>query len=683
MPPKPSLNISVSEYDSTLNQLLESLPIAVITFKRGILLAANKSFHEYIGPQISKILKPGMKLPDYVRATHMVNEGFKVDNAVIDNKLTELLYDTDIDAWVSERLKIYRTDSVFDEYDDGAGWWHSINKYYPEDDTYIGIRIDINDLKNAKEKAILASKAKSEFLANMSHEIRTPMNGVIGMAQVLQGTPLTDTQTECVSVIMRSGEALITIINDILDFSKVEAGKLLLESHPFDLEEAAEDVVALLGVSANQKGIELILDYQNPTNRLVVGDIGRVRQIMTNLVGNAIKFTSSGFVLLNVSVANIGSAANISMSIQDTGIGIAEESLGHIFDEFTQADGTTTRLFGGTGLGLSLTKSLVEAMDGSIQAQSKPGKGTTISLNVKLESGDLVSDIKSPSQAMPYAGLLADCRVLIVDDLSQNITVLAALLNSIGVKSDAANSAREAIQKINAMTANKSRYDLMITDYQMPEVDGYSLVRALRKKPMFDTLKIMVLSSVMDDIIKNKFSQLDDCTYYQKPVRMSHLRASIGKTLEPEPVIRSSEPSVSEGRSPTLVDSISDQETKKRILVAEDDKTNQLVLKRMLEPLGYNLDIVDNGEVACQLFQSRQYDLILMDISMPVMDGLEALKMIRVAEKGKPPTPIIAITAHALKGEKEEFLEAGFDSYLAKPVSIVDLHNALDKWIPE
>ena len=683
MPASPQIDSTLSRRDDTLNQLLESLPIAVITFKRGILVAANKSFHDYIGPQISSILKPGMKLTDYVRATHMVNTGFKIDNTVVDNKITELLYDTDKDGWVRERLKIYQTDSVFDEYDDGVGWWHSIHKYYPEDDTYIGIRIDINDLKRAQENAIQASKAKSEFLANMSHEIRTPMNGVIGMAQVLESTNLTETQTECVNVIMRSGEALITIINDILDFSKVEAGKLLLETEPFNMEEAVEDVIALLGVSANQKGIELILDYQNPEGRLVIGDIGRLRQIMTNLIGNAIKFTSKGFVLLKVSVVDNKGLADINISIQDTGIGIAEDHLNHIFDEFTQADGSTTRLFGGTGLGLSLTKRLVEVMAGSIKAESKLGKGTIISLKVRLELGSDIPATETASGDTYIPGLLAESRVLIVDDLKQNITVLTALLKSLGIQPDTAGSAHEAIEKINQMTAKKSQYDLLITDYQMPEISGYSLISALRKKPLFDDLQIMVLSSVMDDDVKTKVSKLDNSIYYQKPVRMSHLRTTIGKTLEPTAVSRSAELAISKTPSIKSSDKLDAQGPKHRILIAEDDATNQLVLRRMLEPMGYALDIADNGEVACQFHQARHYDLILMDISMPIMDGVKALKAIRAFEKGRPQTPIIAITAHALKNEREKFLDAGFDSYISKPISVVNLRETLNAWLDD
>lgn len=675
-------NISAMlDHDNTLDQLLESLPIAVITFKRGLLLAANKSFHAYMGPEVASLLKPGLNLKDYVSATHAINEGLKTDNAVIDNDATALLYKSDKDAWVRERLKIYKTNSVFDEYDDDGGWWHSINKYYPEDDTYIGIRIDINELKRAQEQAIVASQAKSEFLANMSHEIRTPMNGVLGMAQVLQGSHLSDDQKECVDMIMRSGEALLTIINDILDFSKIEAGKLEFEAIPFDLEEAAEDVVALMGVSANQKGIELILDYQNGADQLVTGDMGRIRQVLTNLIGNAIKFTSSGFVLLKIRVAKVDEVLNAHITVKDTGIGIAKKSLEHIFEEFSQADSSTTRVYGGTGLGLSITKSLVKAMNGTIEAESELGKGTMISVQLNLEAGGQVIGEKVETQKPPETGFYPDSQVLIVDDLPQNLTVLCGLLTNLGITPDTASSAREAIAKIKQKAAQKSKYDLMITDYQMPEFNGHSLVSAIRKKVTLNDLNIMVLSSVVDDTVKSKFSQLSNCSYYPKPVRMSYLRASIEKTLKPStanppdqtPVVK--EEASAEQRDETP------KTDKKRILIAEDDKTNQLVLKRMLMAMGHELDIADNGKIACELFQERQYDLILMDISMPVMDGVEALKEIRVAENGKKQTPIIAVTAHALKGEKDKFLEAGFNSYLSKPVSGNALQEQVGVWL--
>ena len=660
--------------DNTLSQVLENLPIALITFKGGVFLTANEKFHEYIGPEITAILKPGLKLSDYVAATHARNEGLKIDSEVSGNKAVELLHGTDKEAWINERLKMYRVNDNFDEYDETIGWYKNINKYYPEDDTYIGFRIDINDLKKAQEQAEMAAQAKSEFLANMSHEIRTPMNGVIGMVQVLQGTPLNDKQTHCLDVIMRSGEALLTIINDILDFSKIEAGKLEFETEPFDLEEAAEDIIALLGVTANQKGIELILDFQNPSAHLVVGDVGRMRQILTNLVGNAIKFTESGYVLLKIQTAQIGEKLDVTMSITDTGIGISEEALEHIFDEFTQADGSTTRLFGGTGLGLSITKSLVETMKGDIKAQSILGEGTTITIELNLDTAKVNNQLADQPSDGPDVALCSNSRVLIVDDIDQNLKVLDAMLDKLDVQPDMVSSAKDAVLKLKEMAIKKSHYDLLITDYQMPEIDGFKLVSAIRKNPRFDTLKIMVLSSAMDDEIRRKFSKFNNCVYYQKPVRMSYLQSSIQKTLKPIKPANAVQPT-NQGEASGNFTPIA--KVKKRVLVAEDDKTNQIVIKMMLETLEYDFDVVANGAVACKLYQERLYDLVLMDISMPVMGGVEALIKIRAFENGKRHTPIIAVTAHALKHEKEKFLEAGFDGYLPKPITKTDLENII------
>lgn len=547
-------------------------------------------------------------------------------------------------------------------------WVESAKSYYESaagEPFIIGVLTDITELKSREEalviaerKAIEASKAKSEFLANMSHEIRTPMNGVLGMTQVLQGSGLTHDQAESVKIIMRSGEALMTILNDILDFSKIEAGKLEFAAKPFDLEDAVEDVVALLGTTANQKHIELILDYKNSINHMVIGDAGRVRQILTNLVGNAIKFTSVGSVLLKVRVTSLDDMLNVDIDVKDTGIGIAEENLERIFDEFSQADGSTTRLYGGTGLGLSITKSLVKAMEGHIKAESRLGYGTNISLQLEFKAGSVVKKVPPRSQSMPLLGLPNDSRVLIVDDLDQNLVVLEGLLDSLGVKPDKASSAKDAVKKIQS---EKSGYDLLITDYQMPEIDGYALVKAIRSKPRFNRLKILVLSSVNSDDLDVKFSKIENCRYYQKPVRLSYLRSSIQETLRAT-------------TSVPLVQTVNQQGTKtahatgRRILIAEDDKTNQLVLKGMLENMGYEFDIADNGQIACQLHEARAYDLILMDISMPVMDGITALKRVRATELGLNLTPIIAVTAHALNGDKERFLEAGFDSHLSKPI---------------
>lgn len=637
-----------------LEKLMESLPVAVISFKGGRLLHANNAFHQYVGPQIAVHLKPGLELNTYIRLTHALNSGAVIESDVYDNELTQLLHQTDIDAWVEERLKIYTADSTFDEYDDNIGWWHSIQKYYPEDDTYIGIRIDINELKAAQEKAVVASKAKSEFLANMSHEIRTPMNGVIGMAQVLQNSQLTEDQAKCVDIIIRSGDALLKILNDVLDFSKIEAGKLNFENIPFNLQNALDDIIALMGVAADKKGITLFLDYQNSGNHLVVGDVGRIRQILTNLVGNAVKFTSEGFVSLRARVHETDNGLGVSMDIQDTGIGISAEALEHIFEEFSQADNSITRIYGGTGLGLSISKKLVKAMGGEISAQSEIGKGTTISIQLNLGMGDVLETPQLNPVQNIIRNLFSESRILIVDGTPEHLAEVQGFMETSGIAADTVTSVKEAIRKIGYMHAKGSKYDLVITDYNLPDVNGYDFVRVLRKKRIFDDMKIAVFSSENSEEIELQFSEFANCECHQKLVQLSFL-----KNYFMESRIKS----------------------EKRILVAEDDQTNQIVIKRMLEPLEAIVDVAENGEVACRLFENNHYDLVLMDISMPVMDGIEALKSIRRIEGHNKNTPVIAVTAHALRNEKNQFLEAGFDDYLSKPISQAALNEKASKYL--
>ena len=661
---------TIRQDNKTLEQVLESLPVAVIAFRGGVLLCANQAFSDYVGPDIAAILEPGLSLYDYVESTHAENHHAKSHDPE-----TDALHSTNKDAWVQARLKLYQSDSVMDEFDE-IGWWRLIHKYYPEDDTYIGIRIDITELKEAQQRAVIASRAKSEFLANMSHEIRTPMNGVIGMAQILEDTDLSETQKECVGIITRSGEALITIINDILDFSKIEAGKLELDAAPFNLEDAVEDVVALLGTNANEKGVELILDFDHPANRYFVGDVGRMRQILINLVGNAIKFTSQGFVLLRVYVAERAGEFDVKIEVKDTGIGIAEEALDRIFDEFSQADSSTTRVYGGTGLGLSITKGLVKAMGGSIEASSDLGEGTHISLQLTIPAGDKLPDENRlcPASSAPVS--FPDSRVLIVDDLPENLKVLTGQLKKLGITPDSAGSPVDAVKMINRAHQAGRKYDLMITDYQMPRTDGYSLVKAIRGKAALDDMNIIVLSSVDSDQVRRQFATVANCIFHQKPVRMSNLRRSIETVLCPVEDIPT--PVQAPAIGPEVLAS-----NHKRILIAEDDKTNQMVIRKMLEARGYELDIIENGELACQLYKARAYDLVLMDISMPVMDGIAAAKAIRQLETKatREAVPIIAVTAHALKGQKEGFLDAGFDDYLAKPIVKDDLDRKIARWL--
>lgn len=379
------------------------------------------------------------------------------------------------------------------------------------------------DKRLAEAKMLEAKKTaelKNEFLANMSHEIRTPMNGVIGMAQILGKTDLDREQTDYVETMQRSGDALLTIINDILDFSKIEAGKVRLETEPFNLWVACEDVLTLLGVTAREKGIELALKIHPDTPTNVIGDAGRLRQVLTNLVGNAVKFTEEGHVVLDVRGVAENGVAHITVAVHDTGIGIEEENLDNIFHEFAQADGSTTRRFGGTGLGLSISKSLVEYMDGEIKVSSAPGKGSTFTFSIEL-----LCDRRKPRKTeRPSIVDLSTLPVLIVDDFQVNSDILREQLKQLGANPDFAVDARQAVQMLIAGHSAGKPYAIMVTDYQMPEIDGLQLVQSIRRQSMCDDLQIIVLSSIDGQDVRRSFDSAGVGKYLTKPCRFDDLQ---------------------------------------------------------------------------------------------------------------------------------------------------------------
>lgn len=568
-------------------------------------------------------------------------------------------------------------------------WVESRKSYYdgPNGEPYIiGVVTDITEMKQreeelrqAEQRAIQASKSKSEFLANMSHEIRTPMNGVLGMAQILRHTPLTEEQDNIVSTLERSGEALLTIINDILDFSKMEAGKLEIDPAPFNPADAVEDVIALLSNTANEKGIELVVKLQPDLPRMLLGDVGRIRQILVNLVGNAIKFTEEGYVLVTVSNEVSDDICRFTVQVEDTGIGIAEDKIGKIFNQFEQGDGSTTRRFGGTGLGLAISKNLVAAMGGKLQASSVLGKGSTFNFSIDLPVEDPEFAIELPLDA---AVSMCNKRVLIVDDLEVNRSILDAQVKVLGAHVERANDAREAARKLAQALKSGHPFDVMITDYQMPEIDGLRLVRTLRKNAAFNPMRIVALSSVDSPETKEAFEQAGVAAYLVKPVRSGGLARALteaisapeyaaGGALSPKEVVRKTHRT----RLPTG--------NAHRILIAEDNGVNRKVVEKLLQPLGYRLDFAEDGQIAVNLFKRQEYDIVLMDISMPVMDGVLATKAIRAfeAQNDCVPTPIIALTAHALPNEREQFLEAGMDDLVSKPVKFEVLEEAIIKWI--
>jgi two-component system, sensor histidine kinase and response regulator len=498
------------------------------------------------------------------------------------------------------------------------------------------------------EAAEAASVAKSEFLANMSHEIRTPMNGVIGMADVLAATDLSPKQRDCVDVIQSSGGALLTILNDILDFSKIEAGRIELEREPFSVRRAVEDVAALIAARTVERGVELTARVAPDVPEFSLGDAGRFRQILTNLVGNAAKFTHQGSIVVT---AEIETPDRLKVSVADTGIGIEAGKLDRIFEKFEQADNSTTRRYGGTGLGLAITRQLVELMGGEIAVSSEYGKGATFTFSIFLPAAQLSA--ATPAQAAS----LKEKRALVVDDVAVNIDILNDFLQSRGVVTITAASAREAMEIFA-----REEFDFAIFDYQMAEMDGLALLQSIRRAPRGARLPVMMLTSVDDHDPARAFAALG-AVVLTKPIRRDELFSALDRLLVG-----------ASGITPaTAVLGGTDQQIpqeRRRLLLVEDNDVNRMVVKMMLVGEGFDITEANNGKEALAAVDRERFDVILMDVSMPVMDGLDATFLIRAGEKtvGAPRTPIIGLTAHAMDRDAERCRSAGMDDRLTKPV---------------
>ena len=554
-----------------------------------------------------------------------------------------------------------------------------------------------SEIDAALTKARMGDRAKSEFLATMSHEIRTPMNGVLGMAELLTRTDLDTRQRTFTDVILKSGNALLEIINDILDFSKIDAGQLVLNPKPFNLTDTTEDVATLMSSRVAEKDIELVVRIAPGLPDKLIGDPGRIRQILTNLVGNAVKFTDKGHVMVDINWSPLSKGEQaerlaIAIAVRDTGMGIPAEKLETIFDKFSQVDGSSTRKHEGTGLGLAIATRLVELMGGKIEVESEVGVGSTFSFTVEMDVSEEAVKPADQSQNLPGR------RVLVIDDNAINRMILTEQIRDWGFDCVAVESGEIGLELLRHARSDLGiGIDLVVLDFQMPGMSGAEVARAIRSDQVIADTPILVLSSVDQADQLRALQDLDIFAQLTKPVRTAQLRKTVQTALhqlDSEAGPQEDAPAPSSDRAPNLASMPGEVATRTNpepqdrseplVLVAEDNQVNQIVFQQTLDGMGYAHSLAVNGREAVRMWAEMRPTLVLMDVSMPELSGLEAAAEIRAIEirQGLSPTPIIAVTAHSLRGDEERCLAAGMDDYISKPISPEKLGAMIERWLP-